>query len=97
MRYEIVLSPEAIEDLKRLRARDRAEIKDALERHLRYQPTATSQSRLKKLRGAAKPQYRLRVGDLRVFYDVVESEVQILAIVAKSEAASWLENALQGR
>jgi hypothetical protein len=29
--------------------------------------------------------------DLRVFYDVVEERVEVLAIVGKSEAHDWLE------
>ena len=49
-----------------------------------------SRSRIKRLRGLSKPQYRLRVGDVRVFYDVTETTVEILAIVAKLEAYSWL-------
>jgi hypothetical protein len=34
--------------------------------------------------------HRLRVGEARVFYDVSGSIVEVLAIVAKSEAESWL-------
>jgi mRNA-degrading endonuclease RelE of RelBE toxin-antitoxin system len=37
-----------------------------------------------------RPQYRLRVGDIRIFYDIVEEDVEILAIVQKAEAADWL-------
>jgi mRNA-degrading endonuclease RelE of RelBE toxin-antitoxin system len=37
-----------------------------------------------------RPQFRLRVGDVRVFYDVEGSTVEILAIVAKSDAEQWL-------
>jgi mRNA-degrading endonuclease RelE of RelBE toxin-antitoxin system len=37
-----------------------------------------------------RPQYRLRVGDIRVFYDLSGTTVEVLAIVAKSEADSWL-------
>ena len=33
---------------------------------------------------------RLRVGEVRVFYDVSGATVEALAIVAKSEAQSWL-------
>ena len=51
---------------------------------------AVSKSRIKRLRGLARPQYRLRVGEVRVFYDVVEAEVHVLAIVPKSLAAEWL-------
>jgi mRNA-degrading endonuclease RelE of RelBE toxin-antitoxin system len=57
---------------------------------LRYQPTMTSRSRIKRLRGASRPQYRLRVDELRVFYDVEEGCVEVLAIVMKSGAAAWL-------
>jgi mRNA interferase RelE/StbE len=63
---------------------------DALETHLRHEPCKTSRSRIKKLRGTRRPQYRLRVGEVRVFYDISGSIVQVLAIVAKSEAEAWL-------
>jgi mRNA-degrading endonuclease RelE of RelBE toxin-antitoxin system len=42
------------------------------------------------LRGMARPQYRLRVEEVRVFYDVSGSTVEVLAIVPKPEAESWL-------
>lgn len=52
-----------------------------------------SKSRIKRLRGLSHPEYRLRVGDLRIFCDITEDTVEVLAIVPKSEAASWLERA----
>jgi len=91
MKYEIILAPEAVQDLKHLKTRDRAEVKDAIERHLRHEPKKVSKSRIKQLRGLSQPQYRLRVGEIRVFYDVMGNRVEVLAIVPKSEAASWLE------
>ena len=90
MRFEIILAPEAAEDLRRLKANLRAPVKEALETHLRHEPTKTSRSRIKRLRGLSRPQYRLRVDEVRVFYDVSGSTVEVLAIVAKSEAESWL-------
>ena len=90
MRFEILLSPEAAEDLRALKANVRAAVKEAIETHLRSEPTKTSRSRIKRLRGLSKPQYRLRVEDVRVFYDVVGSTVEVLAIVPKPEAESWL-------
>jgi mRNA interferase RelE/StbE len=45
---------------------------------------------VKRLRGLARPQYRLRIEDVRVFYDITAGTVEVLAIVAKSEATSWL-------
>ena len=50
-----------------------------------------SKSRIKRLRGMSRPQYRLRVGDIRVFYDLTETQVQILAIVTKEQAQAWLD------
>jgi mRNA-degrading endonuclease RelE of RelBE toxin-antitoxin system len=88
MRYEVILAPEAIEDLKRLKAHVRAEVRDAIDRHLRHEPTKTSRSRIKRLRGLSKPQYRLRVGEVRIFYDVSGLSVEVLAIVAKVGAGA---------
>ena len=90
MRFEIVLAPEAVEDLRRLKANDRSAVKEALDKHLRHEPTKTSRSRIKRLRGIARPQYRLRVEEVRVFYDVSGSTVEVLAVVPKPEAESWL-------
>ncbi len=91
MYFEIVLAPEAVKDFRALKANARSTVRDALETHLRYEPTKTSRSRIKRLRGLARPQYRLRVGEIRVFYDVSEETVEVLAIIPKSEAATWLE------
>ncbi len=90
MPFAIVLAPEAVEDLKNLKANLGAVVRAALETHLRHQPTKTSRSRIKRLRGLARPRYRFRVEDVRVFYDVSNSTVEILAVVSKSDAAAWL-------
>ncbi|WP_305322528.1 type II toxin-antitoxin system RelE/ParE family toxin [Bradyrhizobium sp.] len=90
MPFEIVLAPEAVEDLKMLKANVRADVRTALETHLRHEPRKVSRSRIKRLRGLRKPQYRLRVDEVRIFYDVTETTVEVLAIVAKLEADSWL-------
>jgi mRNA-degrading endonuclease RelE of RelBE toxin-antitoxin system len=90
MPFAIILAPEAIEDLDGLKANIRATVRDALETHLRHEPTKSSRSRIKRLKKLSQPQYRLRLGDVRVFYDVTEERVEILAIVLKSEAAEWL-------
>ena len=90
MRYEVVLAPEAARSYRSLPAYRRAEVRDALERHLRHEPTRVSKSRIKRLRGLSQPQYRLRVGEVRVFHDVATEAVEILAVVTKEEAARWL-------
>lgn len=90
MRYEIILSPEALADLRNLKATLRAKVRQGLETHLRHEPAKPSRSRIKRLRGLSRPQYRLRIEDVRVFYDVADSTVEVLAIVAKSEVDKWL-------
>lgn len=90
MRFEILLAPEAVEDLRSLKASFRATVREALEEHLRHEPEKVSKSRIKRLRGLSRPQYRLRIGEVRVFYDVAGNTVEVIAIVAKSEAESWL-------
>jgi mRNA-degrading endonuclease RelE of RelBE toxin-antitoxin system len=90
LRFSIVLAPEAVEDLRSLKATLRAAVRQALEKHLRHEPEKLSKSRIKRLRGLSRPQYRLRVGEIRVFYDVTRDTVEVLAIIAKSEAESWL-------
>lgn len=93
MRHEIELAPEAIEDLKRLKPHLRAQVAEAMETHPRHEPAKTSKSRIKRLRGLSKPQYRLRVDAMRVFYDVSRRKVEVLAIVMKTDADAWLAKA----
>ena len=93
MRHHIVLAAEAVRDLEALEAHVRAAVRDAIERHLRHQPTRASRSRIRRLRGLTRPQFRLRVGEVRVFYDVSGRTVEILAIVPKSQADQWLKQA----
>ncbi|MFN2225488.1 MAG: type II toxin-antitoxin system RelE family toxin [Anaerolineae bacterium] len=91
MRREIIFAPEAILDLKRLSARDRSILRDAIERHLRHEADRVSGSRIKRLRGLSQPQYRLRVEGFRVFYDVSDDTVEVLAVVPKSATGAWLD------
>ena len=90
MRHEIILSPEAVRDVQHLKAHVRSTVRDAIEKHLRHHPTQVSKSRIKRLHGVSRPQFRMRVGDIRVFYDVRESTIEILAVIPKSDAAAWL-------
>jgi mRNA-degrading endonuclease RelE of RelBE toxin-antitoxin system len=92
MRYDIILAPEAIVDFNNFKATVRSEIRDAFGRYLRNEPKKVSKTRIKRLRGFSRPQYRLRVGDdVRAFYDVSETQVEVLAIVSKADAEEWLK------
>ena len=87
----MLLSPDAGGQLAAFPAHTRAAVRDGVELHLRFEPAKLSKSRIKRLRGFDQPQYRLRIGEIRVFYDVTETEVQVLAIVSKAEAQAWLD------
>jgi mRNA-degrading endonuclease RelE of RelBE toxin-antitoxin system len=93
MRYEILLAPEAVQDLRSLKANLRAEVRDGLERHLRHQPAEVSRARIKRLIGEGSPEFRLRIGDIRIFYDIRDGEVWVVAIVPKAEADDRLRKA----
>jgi len=90
MAFDIILAPEAVADLKRLKANVRAVVREALDVYLRHEPEKTSRSRIKRLKALSQPRYRLRVDAIRVFYDVDKDSVNVLAIVPKSETESWL-------
>ncbi len=91
MRFAIILSPRAEQSYRALPAYQRAAVRDALETHLRREPAKTSKSRIKRLRKLHQPQYRLRIEELRAFYDVIGQEVQVLDIVSKDQAQAWLD------
>ncbi len=91
MVMRVILAPQAVEDLRHLPAHLRAEVIAGIERHLRHRPGATSKTRIKRLHGLDHPQYRLRIRDVRIFYDIREDAVEILAIVPKSAASDWLQ------
>jgi len=90
MKHRIVLAQQALRDLRRLRAHDRATVTAATAKQLTHEPRRTSKSRINRLRGLAKPEYRLRIGEIRVFYDVAGGEVHVLAIISKADADRWL-------
>ena len=91
--YTIILKRSAIADLDGLRKYDATQIANAMERHLQHDPTKESKSRIKRLRGLSSPDYRLRVGDYRVFYAVDEDgrRVDVLRVMHKDQTASYYE------
>jgi mRNA-degrading endonuclease RelE of RelBE toxin-antitoxin system len=89
--YRIVFTENAIDDYDDLDARWRATIRDAMNVHLTHEPTKESKSRIKKLKDIKHPEYRLRVDEMRVFYDVIDEDVVIIAIMTKEKTIKWLE------
>ena len=89
MAYEIRYSNEVVEQLKKLRVFDRTAILDQIGQVLIADPTAVSKSRVKRLREPAPTQYRLRVGEFRVFYDVAEEAVLIIQVLSKQDSIDF--------
>ena len=87
--FRIVVRPRAAAQIRRLRRVDAVAILDAMDTHLRHEPERVSRSRIKRLRGGNAATYRLRVGDYRVFYDVAEAEVIVIAVLHKRETAEF--------
>lgn len=94
MAYQVQFDEGALADLRSFPKHLQTTILDAISDHLTHQPDLVSKSRIKRLREYYRPQYRLRVDEIRVFYDIdSESEtVMVHAVVAKSQAQQWLIN-----
>jgi mRNA interferase RelE/StbE len=92
MRYVVVIARSAQEHFKNLDARCRSSLKKAMRKHLETAPRRQSKSKIKRLRGLRQPQYRLRVGEMRVYYDVNDEEkrVEVLGFVLKPRTTDWL-------
>jgi mRNA-degrading endonuclease RelE of RelBE toxin-antitoxin system len=90
-KFRIIFAPEAHSEYRKLKAYCRSKVRDAIEKHLSHQPERVSKSRIKRLKGLEQPKYRLRVDEIRIFYDVIGREVHVLAIVEKTQAMQWLD------
>jgi mRNA-degrading endonuclease RelE of RelBE toxin-antitoxin system len=79
-----VFEPDAIEHLRAFSARDQAIVHDHIEVQLTYQPDMETRRR-KRLRPNPLAPWELRIGEIRVFYDIfVEStSVRVIAIGRK--------------
>jgi mRNA interferase RelE/StbE len=81
--FRIVVRPGAVAQIRRLRRVEAVAIIDAIETRLQFEPERVSRNRIKRLRGKQDAMYRLRVGEYRVFYDVVEDQVVVVAVLHK--------------
>ena len=93
MKYEVIIARSAQETFKKLDAWWRSSLKKAIRKYLEIAPNRESRSKIKRLRGLRQPQYRLRVGRMRVFYDVNDKKkrVEVLGFVLKPETSQWLK------
>ena len=85
MPHTIQFDRDAVDDLRRLRKRDQTTILSQVQRYLVHQPTQEQGARSKALEQPAASQFRLRIGEFRVYYDVDEEDqrVDVLRVMKK--------------
>lgn len=81
MPYRIEYSPEAENHLRALTARQQAIVLDTADQQLIHQPTFETRNR-KPMRPNPVAPWELRIGNLRVYYDVAEEPEPIVYIRA---------------
>jgi mRNA-degrading endonuclease RelE of RelBE toxin-antitoxin system len=79
--YRIAYSPECEDHIRSLTARDRAILLDAVDEQLTHQPTLETRNR-KPMRPNPIAPWELRIGDLRVYYDVSDSPEAVVHVRA---------------
>ena len=81
MPYRIEYSPEAEAHLRRLTARQRATVLDGVDEQLAHEPKVETRNR-KPMRPNRLAPWELRIGVLRVYYDVEEEPETVVEIRA---------------
>ncbi|MHA3964476.1 MAG: type II toxin-antitoxin system RelE family toxin [Candidatus Thorarchaeota archaeon SMTZ1-45] len=90
-KYRILLSQTAVSQLELLKPTEKKRVKEALfsleEDPFRSRPSAD----IKKLRYPSEPPlFRLRIGDYRAIYFVIDNEVRVTEIIHRSKGYDWL-------
>ena len=85
MSFQFRYTQDALDELTVLRAFDRNRVMIGIVTHLTHQPTKESRSRIKKMEQPFWSEYRLRVDEFRVYYQVDHSTqtVNILHVLSK--------------
>ena len=73
MRFDIVFTPEALEDLRLFKRGERTTIIEAIEEQLSHEPNNETRNR-KRLRPNQTAEWELRVDRFRVFYDIDQGD-----------------------
>jgi len=79
--YRIEYSPDAVDHLRTLTARQQKIVLDAVDAQLAHQPTIETRNR-KPMRPNPLAPWELRIGNLRVYYDVEEQPESVVFIRA---------------
>jgi mRNA-degrading endonuclease RelE of RelBE toxin-antitoxin system len=79
--YRIEYSPDTDQHLRALTARQRATVFDAVDEQLAHQPSVETRNR-KPMRPNPLAPWELRVGELRVYYDVKDEPDKLVTVLA---------------
>lgn len=79
--HRIVFSPEAEDHLRVLTARQRVIVVDSVDEYLSREPTVRTRNR-RPMRPNPLAPWELRVGSLRVYYDVSEEPERVVRVLA---------------
>lgn len=82
MPFKITITEEGERQLRSLTARDQRILEAAMVARLKHQPTTLTKA-IKQLRPNPLAEFELRVGDLRVLYNVEKDEVVVLIVGRK--------------
>jgi len=81
LKYRIEYSPETEEHLRALKKRQQSIVMDTIEKQLQYQAAVETRNR-KPMRPNPLAPWELRIGNLRVYYDVEEEPERVVYILA---------------
>ena len=83
-RRRVLLSPDAVRQLRALRAHDRSLLTEGMRQELeKSDATEETRNRFRLRRPSRVADFELRVGEWRVFYRVTDGEVQVVIIGRK--------------
>jgi mRNA interferase RelE/StbE len=90
-KYRILLSETAVSQMELLKPAQKKRVKEALlsleQDPFRSRPGAD----IKKLRYPSDPPlFRLRIGDYRAIYFVIDNEVRVTEVIHRSKGYDWL-------
>ncbi len=91
MAFTVEFSRRALDNIKALRKRDQQIVVDAIDAQLLHEPEKPTRNR-KRLEDNSLAPWELRVGAIRVFYDVDASEkrVAVIAVGKKTHNTLWI-------
>jgi mRNA-degrading endonuclease RelE of RelBE toxin-antitoxin system len=89
MSYRVSITREAKAQLLNLSPREQRIVGDGIAARLLERPTSPSRA-VKRLRPNPLAGYELRLGDLRVFYNVVEENTEVLVVLVGRKVGNAL-------